>query len=801
MLSDLRYALRGLARNPGFALAAILTLALGIGSVTSISSVADAVLLRPLPYPEQARLVMVWDQLTKLHQDQFPVRYNTYLPYSQSGVFESTGAYRIQTATLTGLGEAARLTIVNASAGLLQMLGTRPEFGRGFEESEDRPGHANVAILSHAFFRNRFAGNRDALGRSLTLDGHPYTIVGVMPADFEFSLSADSPDVWIPIELADHGFAPQGENFDMIARLRPGVSIATAQAALDVIAKHLEETLRLYRGPNGEDAGYRVKIVSLHEQLLGGFRMATILLLCAVGAVLLIALANVSNLLMVRAVSREREFAVRRAIGASEARLARQWMVEGAVLAAIGGGLGAIASVWWVRVLVALSPASLPAAARVSVDGRTLAMTLGIAAVVSILFGLAPLAAGRSNLRGAYRKKRTAPALIAAEVALAMMLLISASLLLRSFASLRHVDAGFRAEHLLTMQLDLPHVSYPKPENRIAFYAALHGRLVALPGVISAGLVRWLPVLGNTPQSRGGNPFSIEGRPWRPDGTVPQLAHTPAADPDYFRTMQIPLLAGRVFTDADTAMSQPVAVVSETLARGFFPKGAVGEHIMLGAPRSGYPWLTIVGVVGDVKTAGLDEAVVPQFYTPLSQDASPFLSVVLRTVGDPGQLAHAAIAAIHSIDPDRPVYAVETMEQRIDTTITQPRFEAVVIGFFGLAALFLAAIGLFGVVAHSTAQRTREIGIRIALGADGSRVVRHVMLTGLRPVLIGSLIGIAGALAAGRILSSVLFHVKPDDPATFLIAAAVLGLAAAAACLGPARKAARIDPARALGSE
>jgi putative ABC transport system permease protein len=799
MRNDLRYALRGLARNPGFALAAILTLALGIGAVTSVLSVADAVLIRPLPYPNQDRLVMVWDQLTKLQQYQFPVRELTYVPYSHAEVFESAGAYRVQTATLTGLGEATRLTILSASASLLPMLGARPELGRGFEESENRPGHANVAILSHSFFMSRFGGNRDALGRSLTLDGNPYTIVGVMPGDFQFSLSAESPEVWTPIALVDHGFV-QWSAFDMIARLRPGVSIATAQAALEVIAKHLEETLLLYRGPNGEDAGYGVKVVSLHEQSLGGFRTATILLLSAVGGVLLIALANVSNLLLVRAVSREQEFAIRRAIGASESRLARQWMVEGAVLAAIGGVLGAVASLWGLRALVALSPAALPAAARVTVDGHALAMTLAIAAVVSILFGLAPLTAGRSNLRG-YRRRRTAPALISAEVALAMTLLISASLLLKSFAALRHVDAGFHPEHLLTMQMDLPHAAYPEPRQRIAFYSALHDRLSSLPGVISAGLVRSLPVLGKTPQSRGGNPFSIEGRAWNPNGAVPQLAHTPSVDPDYFRTMQIPLLTGRVFTDTDTATSEHVAVVNETLARGFFPKGALGEHIMLGAPRSGYPWLTIVGVVGDVKTAGLDETAVPQFYTPLTQDASPFLAVVLRTSGDPRQMARTATAAVHSIDSDRPVYQIETMEQRITTTIAQPRFEAVVVGFFGIAALFLAAIGIFGVVAHSTAQRTREIGIRIALGADSGRVVRYVMLTGLRPVLAGALIGIAGALAAGRMLASVLFHVKPTDPATFAIAACVLGLVAAGACLGPARKAARIDPAAALGSE
>jgi len=381
------------------------------------------------------------------------------------------------------------------------------------------------------------------------------------------------------------------------------------------------------------------------------------------------------------------------------------------------------------------------------------------------------------------------------------MLLVSASLLLKSFTALRHMDKGFRSDHLLTMQLELPQSRYPDARQRIAFFADLHDRLSALPGVVSIGLVRLLPILGNTPQSRGGSPFSIEGRPWNPNSAVPQIAHTPSADPDYFRTMRIPLLAGRVFTNADTASSPPVAVINETLARTFFPQGALGEHIMLGAPHDVFPWLTIVGIVGDVQDAGLDAPHVPQFYTALAQEAPPFIAIVLRTTGDPEQMAHAAVAAVQSIDRDRPVYYVESMEQRIAATTSEPRFETVIVAFFALAALFLAAIGIFGVVAHFTAQRTREIGIRMALGADHARVVRHVMRSGLRPVLLGAILGIAGALAAGKLLAALLFHVNPSDPATFLMASAVLLAVALVACLIPARRATQIDPARALGSE
>jgi putative ABC transport system permease protein len=544
MLHDLRYALRGLARNPGFAAAAILTMTLGIGAVTTLFSVADAALLRPLPYPEQARLVMVWDQLTKLGQMRFPLRYQTFVPYLQTDVFESSAEFRLEDATLTGVGEAARIIVMRSSAGLIPMLGAAPAIGRGFTEAETNPGHGNVAILGHRLFMDRFGGSAHAVGRSIALDGRAFTIIGVMPAGFEFSDTEDQdrPDIWTPLELADDG---RWGAFSMIARLRDGVSMDAAQSALSAVAKHLDETQHMYHGPNGEDAGYRVRVVSLRDELLGRFRLATLLLISAACAVLLIALANVSNLLLVRAVGREQEFAVRRAIGASEARLARQWITEGALLAAIGGVLGAIASEWGVRAVLAVSPVALPSATRVSVDGRVLGVTFLIVAIVSIVFGLTPLFAGRLALRGGRPKQRTAPALMAAEVAIAMILLISGSLLLKSFASLRHVDAGFHPEHLLTLHLDLPHVQYPEPRDRISFYSALHDRLSELPGVIAAGEVTRLPANGGSPNSRGGNPFSIEGRPWNPNSAVPQLAHTQSADPDYFRTMQIPILAGR----------------------------------------------------------------------------------------------------------------------------------------------------------------------------------------------------------------------------------------------------------------
>ena len=785
MRLDLRYALRGFVRAPGFSIAAILTLALAIGSVTAIFSVADAILFRALPYPDSNRLVMVWDQLRKLGVDQFPLREETFAAYSgQGAVFQSSAAFRLEDGNLTGAGDPEHLIVLAATPNLFAMTGAVPMLGRGFTADD----HA-VAILSHALFLRRFGGRADIIGQSIRLDDRSFTVAGVLPAGFAFSEIAESPDVWIPLERNRDG---QWGAMSMLAELRPGVSIGAAQSALDGVAKHLEETLRLYRGPNGEDAGYGVKVVSLRDQILGRFRFGTWILLCAVAAVLLIALVNLAHLLLVRAVSREKEFAVRRAVGATEARLIRQWMTEGALLSVLGGSLGAVASIWGVRALIALSPAALPDAAKIAVDTRALAVTLAISVIVCAVSGLAP----------AIRPRRSAPLLVTAETALALMLLIGAGLLLKSFVELSRVNAGFNPEHVLTMQVELPHSPYPEARERIEFYSSVHDRLAALPGVIAAGEVSRLPVDGAAANPRGGNPFSIEGRPWNPSGAVPQIAHTMAAGPDYFRAMQIPLLAGRVFNASDTENSPHVAVINETLARGFFPKGdAIGQHIMLGAPRSGYPWMTIVGIAGDVKTAGLNEAAVPQFYAPLTQDASPFIALVIRTTGDPMKMARQAAAMVHSIDPGRPVYDIQTMEQHVSTTIRQPRFVTMIAAFFAAVALFLSGVGIFGVVAQATVQRSKEIGLRMALGADANRVLGFVIGGGLRPVIAGVALGIAGALALTRMLSSVLFHVEPDDPAMFLLAAVVLTAVALTACLIPARKATRIDPMAALRSE
>ena len=561
MRNDLVYALRGLARNPGFALAAILTLALGIGAVTSIFSVADAVLLRPLPYPHQNRLVMVWDQLTNLGVDRLGLYGQIFHEYSaQTQIFDAAAAFETRDRNLVGDHDSERVSTIAATPNLLPMLGTSPSMGRGFAEDE----HGDVALLSHSLFMRRYGGDVSVVGQPIRLDGRAYTAIGVLPAGFEFGESADHVDLWTPLAI-DYG---QGlGTLRMLARIRPGVSLEAARAAMDAEAKHLDETLRPHYGPNGENPGFHVKLVPLREEMLGDFRTATLILLLAVAAVMLIVCANIANLLLARAVAREKEIAVRRALGASAGRLLRQWITESAVLVALGGTAGWLAAVWGLRLLIALSPASLPGAANLNVDARALVFTVGLSILMCAVFGLAPaLAASRMNwtMRGSRPKRAAAPVLIAAEVALSVILLVSAGLLFKSLLWLQQVNPGFNPEHVLTMRIDLTRERYPDTHRRADFFDTLRGQIESLPGVVAAGAVSRLPVtIWANMTAGGGNPFSIEGQRWHPNGPVPQMAHNQTTEAGYFRALQIPLLDGRVFTESDRDAAQLV-IVNET---------------------------------------------------------------------------------------------------------------------------------------------------------------------------------------------------------------------------------------------
>ncbi|HTB14683.1 MAG TPA: ABC transporter permease [Bryobacteraceae bacterium] len=802
MLIDLRYALRTLLRAPGFAIAAILTLALGIGASTTIFSVVDTVLLRPLPYPDSNRLVMVWNQLTKLGLNRINPEYRTAAAYrSLDQVFESTGGILFLDRILTGDAGAERVPSMMVSDQVFSMLAPHAERGRVFTSEEYRANAVPVAVISRSFFLRRFSGDPAVIGKSINLDGVAHRVVGVMSPSFEFSLRLTGVDVWTPRSLDN----PKnwGNQTRMIAKLRPGVSITAAQSALDAAAKHVDETEHPYTGPHGEDAGYRVQVISLREQLLGEYRTVTVILLCAVAAVLLIACVNVANLLLVRAVTREKETTMRRALGATGARLMAQWITESALLALLGGALGSIAAIWAVKLLVRISSSALPSA--VTVDGRALLFTLAISCVVCFLFGLAPALASTKmtwGARGVTRQsRRAASTLVTLEVALAVMLMIGAGLLLKSFSRLRRVDPGFNPVHLLTMQVQFPPTRPISIVRMISFYTELRERLARLPGVISA-TQGMLPVRGGGVNAGGGDPFMIKGRPYDSSGPVGQFANLTGVGPDYFRTFEIPLRTGRLFTPADYAAPPPAAViVNEAMARAFFPQGAIGQEI--GLPKlcadlsCGFDWSTIVGIAADVKTTTLDRAPIPQIYMPMPGGST----VVLRTVGEPTALTHEVAALVRSMDPDMPVFDVKTMEDRIAESIGQPRFETAIVAFFAAAALFLAAIGIFGVVAHSTAQRTHEIGIRMALGADRARVIKTVMFDGLRPVIFGIAIGLAGAFFLTALIKSALFQVAGTDPQSFGIAAALLGIVAAAACLVPASRATKVDPMIALRQE
>jgi putative ABC transport system permease protein len=817
LLATSSYSLRTLLRSPGFTLAAVLTLALGIGANTAIFSVVDAVLLRPLPYPDADRLVMVWDKLVKFNLPRRSPEYHTADAYRHlDNIFESTGGFFGFTSTLPTDAGTERVDVVMVSKEVFRMLAPQAATGRIFTPEEYARGAGNVVMLGHSLFTRRFGGDPSIIGKSIRLGDTSRQVVGIMSPDFEFT--SGSVDVWIPVPLDTR--QSWGNATRMIALLKPGVSLAAAQSALSAAAKHVDETEHPYMGPHGEDAGYGVTVVTMREQLLGEFRTVTLILLSAVAAVLLIACVNVANLMLVRAVAREKETAVRRALGATDARLMGQWLTEAGILALLGGALGTLAAVLGVKLLVTLSPAASSAMnqsatrigsglARIGVDERALAFTIAISCIVCLLFGLAPAFASARmtwGTRGTTRhSRRAASLLVTAEVALAFMLLIGAGLLLKSFSRLTHVDPGFNPSHLLIMRADLNRGT--SRAERVQFYQGLREKLAAMPGVTSATMGD-LPVRGGGINAGSGDPFGIKGKSY---DAANQFASLSAAGVDYFRTLEIPMRAGRAFTAADSAAAgvgveaakeyPSVVIVNETLARTFYPDGAVGRQIGVPPPcrdtKCDFVWMTIVGVAGDVKTRGLDMAARPQIYIPQPQSGG----VILRTAGDPMSLARTASSAIRSEDPGVAIFDVQTMEDRISQTVTQPRFQAAIVTFFAAAALFLAAIGIFAVVAHSTAQRTQEIGIRMALGATPGIVQRSVLGRTLKLALIGIALGAVASYATSKLIESLLFKTDPNDPPTFFVVTFVLILVALLAGYFPALRATRVDPTVALRSE
>ncbi|HEY9283638.1 MAG TPA: ABC transporter permease [Pyrinomonadaceae bacterium] len=802
---DLRYGLRMLAKNPGFTAVAVIALALGIGANSAIFSVVNTVLFRPLPYKDPERLVMVWEEGTL---EGFPINSASAANYldwrDQNQVFAGMAVIGRASFNLTGVGEPERIDGRRVSASLFPLLGTEPQLGRAFTAEEDSSGAGRVVVLSHGLWLRRFGARPDIIGRPLTLNGEAHEVVGVMPPHFQFPSRDDQ--LWVPIAFTPQQAANRGNNsFEVIARLKPGVTRDQAESEMDAIAARLR---RQHPGVVKSDGSV---IIPLHEQLVGDIKPALLVLLGAVGFVLLIACANVANLLLARAAVRQKEIAVRLALGAGRRRLVRQFLTESVLLSVIGGAVGLLLALWGVNLLKAFIPKNVSQVAAVAVDANVLTFTLAVSLLTGLIFGLAPaLQASRFNLNetlkeggrdsaAGRRGNRLRSLLVIAEVAISLVLLIGAGLLVNSFLRLRNVDPGFRADNLLTMRIALPAVKYPDQPRRAAFYNELLGRVAALPGVRSAAVTNWIPL------TLQGDTFgiSVEGRPDPGPQERPDIV-TRVVSPGYFGTMGIELSRGRPFDERqDRADSAPVAIISETMARRLWPgEDPLGKRLRPGGPDSVAAWITVVGVAEDVRQFELTAAPRLQMYLPHVQ-ATFFVPshLVVSTQVEPLGLAAAVREAVWGIDKDQPVSDVRTMEEILSESIARQRFSMLLLGIFAGVAMLLGAVGIYGVVSYSVTQRAHEIGVRMALGARRGSVLRLIIGQGLKLVLIGVAVGIAAAFVLTRLMESLLFGVSATDPATFAAIPLVLVAAATLASYIPARRATKIDPIVALRYE
>lgn len=805
LLQDLRYAFRLLAKSPGFTLIAVLTLALGIGANTAIFTVVNAVLLRPLGFRDPSRVVLVAE---KTSYPTVSTSYENYIDWrDQSHSFESLEATRGATITLTGSGEPERLNARMATAPLFSLLGVNAILGRTFLAEEDRAGGAPVVILSYGLWQRRFGAARDILGKSITLDSQPYTVVGVLPSGFELLQPAD---VFLPFTPWAKTL-PDDRNWHpgifVVGRLKEGITREQARTEMVGITKRLEQQYPIY------NTGKSADVVGLQEQLVQNVRPALLLLLGAVGAVLLIACVNVANLLLARAAARGREVAIRTSMGATRWRITRQLITESLLLSLAGGALGLLFAWASLGPLLKLSSTSVPAVLTVGLDRWVLFFTLVVSFVTGLVFGIVPAVRTakldlRETLNEGSRGSTTGPGqhrirgvLVAAEIGMAMLLLVGAGLLLRSFSRLQEVPPGFQADHLLVADLPLSLADYSKPQQRFEFFDRLVERAKSLPGVRAAGAASFLPVSG------GGSAlhFNINGRPPKsPHDYIVTGYRT--ITPNYFETLGMPLVQGRFFTAADTEKALAVVVINSAMVRTYFPgENPLGKRLQLGAiPESDVPWMEVVGVVGDVRQ-GLDLDPQAEMYLPYRQADQVLpvfqLSIVLRTATDPLLQAAALRSALGEIDPNQPLVRVRTMEQNMAATVAQPRFRTWLIGIFAALALVLAGVGVYGVMSYTVTQRTSEIGIRVTLGAQPEDVFRIVVGEGLRLALAGVGVGILAALALTRLLRSFLYGISAYDPLTFGGVALILTLVAVAASFFPARRATLVDPLVALRYE
>jgi len=803
MWSDIQYALRGIAKRPLFYSLAILTLALGIGANAAIYTVVNGVLLQPLPYPHPERLMMVWTHNPRQGFDKDVGTYPNFEDWRRaSQSFERMSAYFGASVTLTGNGDPAQIRGARVTSEFFETMGVGPLVGRAFSAADGLPGGERVVIVAHGLWARRFGTDASIVGRHIVLSGVPHEVIGVMPASFTHPADAE---LWMP--LAPVGqfqelFGARGSYWlTIIGRLKAGATQPIAQSEMEAIAARLEREYPV-------NAGIGVRLVPLHEELVGDVKRPLLILLGAVCFVLLIACANVANLLLTRAASRQRELAIRAALGADRGRLVRQLLTESLVLGVLGGAAGLLLATFSTDLLLMFAPPELPRLSDIAIDRRVLAYAAGASLLTSLLFGLVPaLHASRRDSGGSLKEGgRTGTdgrrgglvraALAVGELAIALVLLVGAGLLIRSFVALNSEDPGFATRGVLALQLQLPSSAYGEPAQIAGFYEQLVERLDALPGIQSAAAGSTL-LLSRLPGSAS---INIEGRP--PMAADARNIPVPydSVTPEFFSTLQIPLRRGRMFTHADSAQSQPVVMVNETFVRRFFAgEDPLGRRVTFGNPsKPDTRWQTIVGVVADTKRGGFEREPWAETYFPMGQSPESRALVLLRTNGDPLTLVAPAQRAVWSIDRNQAIASIRTVPELLAQRQLNRRFTTLLLGVFAAVALVLAILGTYGVIAHTTAQRTQEIGIRIALGADRETILRMVLIGGLRIAAAGLAIGLFGALALTRVLSGLLFGVGARDPLTFVVVPGALLVVALAACWIPARRAMQVEPVVAL---
>ena len=792
---DLRYGARMLLKKPGFTLIAIVTLALGVGANTAIFSVINTVLLKPLPYNEGDRLVAVWDRLKTVDQVELsPNEIEYYRERVRS--FTQLAASEKANLNLTGSGDPVRLEGQAVTANLFPMLGVAPVLGRTITDEEDRT-KARVAVLSYGFWKQRLAGKSDAVGQTVVLDGKNYEVIGVMPREFQYPpplTGYKQGEIWVPRSLETEKHR-DSHNLFTIGQLAPGATFLEARAEMEGIVRQRElETSQQRLGIN---------LIPLQAQIGRQLRPSLLILAGAVAFVLLIACANVANLLLASASGRQKEIAVRLALGASRRRVVGQLLTESVLLSVLGGGVGLLLAIWGNEGIRRLGAAQIPRADQLAVDATVLGFTLLLSVVTVAVFGLVPaLQSSRADLNATLKeggrsgsadgRHRLRGALVVVEVALSLVLLVGAGLMIKSFWRLLNVDPGFNPRNLLAIELSLTSDRYAEDTQRSVFYQQLLERVSAVPGVQTAAIVNHPPFSGR----RGINAFKIEGRP-EPKGLDTPLADFRAISPNYFQMMRIPLLSGREFTDADAKGNLQTVIVNRAFAERYWPQeDLIGRRL-----SDGDDWMTVVGVVGDLHQSGLDQEAAPHVYASFMQAPMARSGVLVRTSVEPLSLVAAVRNQVNAIDPAQPIYNIQTMDGLIAVSMSDRRLNLVLLAVFALTALSLAAIGIYGVVSYSATQRIREIGIRMALGAQARDVLKLIVKQGMAPVIVGIAVGVAGALALTRVMSNLLFGVAANDPGTFGAIAVLLAAVALAACCVPARRATMVDPMIALRHE